>query len=288
MHMIKQLFAKFVDERRQVEDELLATSKIECKFEAFESSMSIPSIQLFLDLGKLFDKELRNARSANKDNAGNRSPVEMRKDEKSIQRHLIVDDHRIGGMKKEMQIKLGAFLTNLMCKHLKYYVGKKEHLLLRPQIKKKDKKSMGQIVIEKGFIEKFVQELDKIHDLNLQIENSLPMIYKPAPWKNYYFGGYYLKQTKMVKILPQFAEAVKYMQRSDLSQVCEVLNALGDVAWRVNKRVLDVMEHIWSSGGGHGEIPVRFNQRMITPEMIRAAPFKEKLKMLKEHQVNNE
>jgi DNA-directed RNA polymerase len=28
------------------------------------------------------------------------------------------------------------------------------------------------------------------------------MIYKPAPWKNYFFGGYYLKQTKMAKVHP--------------------------------------------------------------------------------------
>ena len=56
------------------------------------------------------------------------------------------------------------------------------------------------------------------------------------------------------------------------------------MAWRVNKRVFDVMEHVWSTGGGAGEIPARFNKRMITPDMIRAAPFKEKLKLLKEHQ----
>ena len=81
-----------------------------------------------------------------------------------------------------------------MCKNLKYFVGKKEYLLLKPKsIRKHAKKQVGHIVFDKGFIEKFISELDKIHDLNLQIENSLPMIYRPAPWKNYFFGGYYLK-----------------------------------------------------------------------------------------------
>jgi hypothetical protein len=32
-----------------------------------------------------------------------------------------------------------------------------------------------------------------------------------------------------------------------------------------------------------GEIPKRFNERQITPEMIKAAKFREKLKLLKEH-----
>jgi DNA-directed RNA polymerase len=52
---------------------------------------------------------------------------------------------------------------------------------------------MGYVLFNKTFVEQFITELDKIHDLNLQIERSLPMIYQPAPWKNYYFGGYYLK-----------------------------------------------------------------------------------------------
>ena len=41
MHIVKQLFTKFVDESRQVEDELLATKEIECQFEKFQSSLSI-------------------------------------------------------------------------------------------------------------------------------------------------------------------------------------------------------------------------------------------------------
>lgn len=90
-----------------------------------------------------------------------------------------------------------------MCKNLKYFVGKREYLLLKPQtIKSGNKKLHGYIKFNKGFVEKFMSELDKIHDLNLQIERSVPMIYQPAPWKNYFFGGYYLKQTKLAKVNP--------------------------------------------------------------------------------------
>lgn len=114
------------------------------------------------------------------------------------------------------------------------------------------------------------------------------MVYTPAPWKNFYFGGYYLKQTKMAKVLPNFKEAIRYMGRADISNLCGVLDVLGSVKWSLNKVVLDVMEHTWSIGGGMGEIPKRFNERQITPELVRDAPFREKLKLLKEHQHNNE
>lgn len=73
------------------------------------------------------------------------------------------------------------------------------------------------------------------------------------------------------------------MTQADLSRICDVLNTLGNVAWRVNRPILDTIEHIWSNGGGQGQVPVRFNQRIISPEMIRQASFREKLKLLKEH-----
>ena len=143
-------------------------------------------------------------------------------------------------------------------------------------------------MFNKGFVDKFISELDKIHDLNLQLERSLPMIFKPAPWKNYYFGGYYLKQTKMAKVDPMFREAVQYMRKADLSQISRILDLLGSVPWRVNRKVLDVIEYIWSTGGGQAMIPKKHNERMITPDMIRKAAFKEKLTLLREHKINNE
>lgn len=109
------------------------------------------------------------------------------------------------------------------------------------------------------------------------------MIYKPAPWKNFSFGGYYLKQTKLAKVIPNFKEAEKFLHRADISQVCNVLDILSSVRWRVNSKVLEVIEYVWSIGGGLGEIPKRYNERQVTPELIKEAKFREKLKLLKEH-----
>jgi hypothetical protein len=90
----------------------------------------------------------------------------------------------------------------LLCKNLKYKIGDQNFLLLQPQVirdtqnvkgKDSSRKYMGYISFNKGFIEEFIGQLDKIHDLNLQLERSVPMIYPPAPWKNFFFGGYYLK-----------------------------------------------------------------------------------------------
>ena len=132
-------------------------------------------------------------------------------------------------------------------------------------------------------MQEFIQELDKSHDLNLQLDRSLPMVYPPAPWKNFFFGGYYLRQTRMAKVEPQFYTALQYLVQADLQPMCKVLDILGKVPWTINNRVLDTMDYVWSIGGGLGAIPQRYNDRTITPEMIRDAEFRDKLKLLKEH-----
>jgi len=115
----------------------------------------------------------------------------------------LIEDHSIGAIPKHMQIKVGAFLTNLMCKNLQFKMKNNKFMLLKPKVLRDSsakvggtggvKKYIGYILFNKGFLDQFISELDKIHDLNLQIDRSLPMVYPPAPWKNYYFGGYYLK-----------------------------------------------------------------------------------------------
>ena len=51
---------------------------------------------------------------------------------KKIQQHLYLDDNLMGTMPRDVKLKVGAFLTNLMCKNLKYKIGKKSYLLLKP------------------------------------------------------------------------------------------------------------------------------------------------------------
>ena len=46
----------------------------------------------------------------------------------------MIDDHSIGTMDRHMQFKVGAFLTNLMCKNLKYKIGNQNFLLLQPLV----------------------------------------------------------------------------------------------------------------------------------------------------------
>ncbi|XP_017975629.1 PREDICTED: DNA-directed RNA polymerase 2, chloroplastic/mitochondrial isoform X2 [Theobroma cacao] len=79
----------------------------------------------------------------------------------------------------------------------------------------------------------------------------MPMLVPPVKWTGYDRGAYlfipsYIMRTHGVK---QQREAVKRTPRKQLEPVFEALDTLGCTKWRVNKRVLNVVDRIWTSGG---------------------------------------
>ena len=88
--------------------------------------------------------------------------------EKSIHKHLLIDDVHIGSVPNAMKLKVGAYLTNLMCKTLKFRCGNNKFMLLKPQVQTSNKKTVGSlsrgptskhigfISYNKAFVEEFI------------------------------------------------------------------------------------------------------------------------------------
>ncbi|KAE9615721.1 putative DNA-directed RNA polymerase [Lupinus albus] len=79
----------------------------------------------------------------------------------------------------------------------------------------------------------------------------MPMLVPPINWTGYDKGGHlflpsYVMRTHGVR---QQREAVKRSPRKQLEPVFEALDTLGNTKWRVNKKVLSVIDRIWASGG---------------------------------------
>ncbi|KAB1206594.1 DNA-directed RNA polymerase 1B, mitochondrial [Morella rubra] len=84
----------------------------------------------------------------------------------------------------------------------------------------------------------------------------MPMLVPPLNWTGYDRGAYlflpsYVMRTHGAK---QQREAVKRTPRTQLEPVFEALDTLGITKWRVNKRVLSVVDRIWASGGGLADL----------------------------------
>ncbi|KAJ7953979.1 DNA-directed RNA polymerase [Quillaja saponaria] len=79
----------------------------------------------------------------------------------------------------------------------------------------------------------------------------MPMLVPPLNWTGYDRGAHlflpsYFMRTHGAK---QQRQAVKRAQKKQLEPAFEALDTLGYTKWRVNKRVLGVIDRIWASGG---------------------------------------
>lgn len=111
----------------------------------------------------------------------------------------------------------------------------------------------------------------------------LPMLIPPKKWKGYDKGGYmflpsYIMRTHGSK---EQQDAIKSVPRKQLKKVFEALDTLGNTKWRVNRRVLDVLETMWNRGGNVAGLIDR--EDILIPER----PDSEDLIKIKEWRWNN-
>ncbi|KAM0936472.1 putative DNA-directed RNA polymerase [Dioscorea sansibarensis] len=79
----------------------------------------------------------------------------------------------------------------------------------------------------------------------------MPMLVPPVNWTGYDKGAHLFLPSYVMRIhgAKQQREAVKRAPRKQLDKVFEALDTLGNTKWRINKRVLSIVDRIWSSGG---------------------------------------
>ncbi|KAM7268013.1 hypothetical protein ACFE04_010179 [Oxalis oulophora] len=79
----------------------------------------------------------------------------------------------------------------------------------------------------------------------------MPMLVPPVKWTGYDKGAHlflpsFVMRTHGSKLQ---REAIKNASRKQLEPVFEALDTLGGTKWRINKRVLSIVDRIWNSGG---------------------------------------
>ncbi|CAN6450752.1 unnamed protein product [Victoria cruziana] len=78
----------------------------------------------------------------------------------------------------------------------------------------------------------------------------MPMLIPPKKWTGYDSGGHlflpsYIMRTHGAK---QQRVALKSVPKQQLKKIFEALDTLGSTKWRVNKKVLDVVDSLWACG----------------------------------------
>ncbi|KAI3726194.1 hypothetical protein L1987_65991 [Smallanthus sonchifolius] len=79
----------------------------------------------------------------------------------------------------------------------------------------------------------------------------MPMLIPPVKWTGYDKGAYLFLPSYIMRIhgAKQQCEVLKRTPKENLQPVSDALDTLGNTKWRVNKRVLAVVDRIWSNDG---------------------------------------
>ncbi|GAB5354656.1 hypothetical protein AAMO2058_000137600 [Amorphochlora amoebiformis] len=84
----------------------------------------------------------------------------------------------------------------------------------------------------------------------------LPMVCPPRPWETAEKGGYYTCNSKLLRSKHESGQIQRSCVReADLSKLFEGLNAMGRTPWRINTRVLDVVNKLVETRESIADIP---------------------------------
>ncbi|KAH7437100.1 hypothetical protein KP509_05G056000 [Ceratopteris richardii] len=80
----------------------------------------------------------------------------------------------------------------------------------------------------------------------------MPMLVEPVRWTSYKRGGYMVLKSRLMRTHGQYSQqdALLKTPKKNLQKVYRALDILGRTPWRINCRVLDVVEKLWADGGG--------------------------------------
>ncbi|OIV97230.1 hypothetical protein TanjilG_27213 [Lupinus angustifolius] len=106
----------------------------------------------------------------------------------------------------------------------------------------------------------------------------MPMLIPPKKWKGYDKGGHLFLPSYIMRThgSRKQQDLMKNVDGTQMQKVFEALDILGNTKWRINRRLLDVVESVWAAGGNIAglvdckDVPV--------PDK----PFEEDLKLIQE------
>lgn len=114
-----------------------------------------------------------------------------------------------------------------------------------------------------------------------------PMVIPPLPWENYKEGGYYGELHSVSTFLRlrdhKTAFGKQYLQKlnqMELTGVRKAINAIQSTPWKINTKVLKVMQHFAQIGGGRAGLP--YLDQAPKPAVLAENATEEDIKAYKE------
>lgn len=113
-------------------------------------------------------------------------------------------------------------------------------------------------IIRVEFTEEAAAFLSEAHKrCSLLAPIHLPMVAPPRPWKSPYRGGYLSDMIRVRLVKTRSRGYLDELGSLDLTEVYNAVNAIQATPWRINTKVLEVVERLWDEGGTVAGLPRR-------------------------------
>ena len=177
---------------------------------------------------------------------------------------------------------LGAALLSILTEHAMVNENGREHPAF--QIEKvwtsKGEKSQSFVKIHQGIYRLFVE--DDYFSWAAITSRHMPMIVPPSNWTGPHTGGYRWLESNMMRTHRSNVQK-EALQHADLSTICDGLNVLGKVPWKINKEILEVVEYCWDNDIPIGDIPSRTDLDVPSEPVYPAMTFDPDMYANKDH-----
>lgn len=117
-----------------------------------------------------------------------------------------------------------------------------------------------------------------------------PTIIPPKDWEDMETGGYYGELQSVATLLRLHDKRSSFsrnylskLNQVDISKVCQAINGIQGTAWRIDKRVLEIVKSLIDLGGGQAGIP--YIDAPPKPAMLRDNPTDEEVAVYKKAMV---
>lgn len=90
----------------------------------------------------------------------------------------------------------------------------------------------------------------------------LPMVVQPRPWTTPTDGGYLQPPIGNRLVRSHSAPYAEELEHLVIGSVYDAVNAIQGTAWRINRRVLEVLERLTADGGGLAGLPRQFDESL--------------------------
>ncbi|KAJ1697812.1 hypothetical protein LUZ63_006324 [Rhynchospora breviuscula] len=180
-------------------------------------------------------------------------------------RHIVKGQDESRPWGQENQLKIGSRLIELLMETAYLQPPADQSADSPPDIRPAFKHSLRNIVLKDnvklnrryGVIEcdpLVRQGLDKT--ARHTIVPYMPMLIPPLRWTGYDKGAHLFLPAKIMRThgARQQREAIKRAPRKQMQLIFDALDTLGSTKWRINNRVLSIVDRIWCSGGRLGDL----------------------------------